>query len=77
MERVITLRNQNSLYLSLRFELSDSFKELYCLDCMLYQRACLILEKSIPNRIVSRINLSEITDENVYVKCGDIGEILK
>ena len=77
MERVITRKNSKHLYLSLRFESGDPFKDLFCTDCTLYhQKACTILEKNVPNRIVSKINLDKITDNNIHPKCGDISEFL-
>ena len=83
MERVVTSKNQHSLYFSLRFELNDSFKNLFCLDCSLYREACFIVDKTISNRIVGRIDLHhpQITEEeirkNLQISCGDISELLE
>ena len=77
MERVLLSNNHNILYFSLRFEASDPSKILFCQNCPLSQNACYILERSVPNRIVSRINLCDITNENINANCGGISELLK
>ncbi len=81
MERIIFLKNQNSLYFSLRFEPEDLPKPIFCRDCPFFDNACFIHDSKIANRVVAKIKLhhtqvTELSRRGLQPKCGDISEFL-
>ncbi len=81
MERVI-LSNKSYFNFSLRFEEGDLPKILFCQNCPFSQNACSILDSSVSNRIVGKINLNhpqvlELSRKNLKPTCGDISDLLK
>jgi len=81
VERVI-LSNKSYFNFSLRFEEGDLPKILFCQNCPFSQNACSILDSSVANRIVGRIDLNdsrvaELSGQNLKPTCGDISDLLK